>query len=278
MNSKRRIIALTDKCIDCLKFLKSNSFNPRGLIAFEGFSSKVRALKFNVLLKKMMNVPGCLLGENVSSSFAERGNHCVRLRQKRTSNTDSQGFELAKLLHDIKVTNAVPINSMLFRHDYKSPPKKDGEEAEESKDPKQRKERKLQGLLTYVDFPTAKASEQFLQILFAWGETKAVRNLVFQHYPGLQELQADDLTDAEDQIRSEERQQLIRKAGSRTEDDEATRRELCEVKLTQNERWSSKNLADQKKMYHFDFALAKKEKPTSTKPSSARTIAFETEA
>jgi len=285
--SKRRVQALTEDCFKCLDFLKRDSFDPGNSIDFKGFNNKVRALKFNVLLFKMMKVPDCKLGENLPHDCEERGAHVIRLRLKRVCNCESEGFQLVKLLYQIRITNSVEIKEMLVRHDYKSPPRNSSNQNGCSQD------RKLTGMLVYVTLSTDLEAEKILQLLFAWGERKEVRNLVFQRYPELCELQTDDLTDEQDRARANERQLIIRKSKSiplyeniydsegnfllrvrlevdaqtdRIKNDESTRRSLCEVNLSQT-RWSDHNLNCQKGMYHFDFAYPRgwrKQNPTAT--------------
>jgi hypothetical protein len=261
---KRKMQALTANCISCLEFVKSDAFDPVESLDFKRFHSKARALKFNVLLFKILKVQNCKLGENQPRDCAERGPQVVRLRLKRVCNCDRQGFQLVEFLYQIKRTNAVEIRSMLVRHDYKSSQSRS-------------QERKLTGLLVYVNCSTAVEAEKLLQLLFAWGEQKEVRDLVFQRYPLLCKKQTDCLTPEEDRARSEDRQQIIRKSDSiprqkdfydsernllRHElaaaiiDDESKRRSLCEVNLSES-RWLPDNLACQKAMYHFDFARRK---------------------
>jgi len=263
-SSKRRIQALTADCMSCLKFVKSDAFDPVEPLNFNKFLSKARALKFNVLLFKILKVQNCKLGENQPRDCAERGAQVVRLRLKRVCNCDRQGFQLVEFLYQIKETNAVEIKSMLVRHDYKSSQSRS-------------QERKLTGLLVYVNCSTAVEAEKLLQLLFAWGERKEVRDLVFQRYPQLFKKQTDRLTPEEDRARSEDRQEIIRKSDSiprhkdfydsernmlrhefvaAINDDESKRRSLCEVNLSES-RWSPDNLACQKAMYHFDFARRK---------------------
>jgi len=263
-SSKRRIPALTADCMSCLKFVKSDAFDPVEPLNFNKFLSKARALKFNVLLFKILKVQNCKLGENQPRDCAERGAQVVRLRLKRVCNCHRQGFQLVEFLHQIKETNSVEIRSMLVRHDYKSSQSRS-------------QERKLTGLLVYVNCSTAVEAEKLLQLLFAWGERKEVRDLVFQRYPQLFKKQTDRLTPEEDRARSEDRQEIIRKSDSiprhkdfydsernmlrhefvaAINDDESKRRSLCEVNLSES-RWSPDNLACQKAMYHFDFARRK---------------------
>jgi len=281
---------LVKTCMQCLNFLKQESFDNNGETEFIGYDG-TRHLQIFCLLFKFKSLPGFCESQSrrETNESSDRGTKVIRYRCKRMAGFGREAYQFGKFWRHIMETGIIDVEGCYFVRDHKPEDKKDKKNAM----------RKLSGVLFYFIQSTAADSEDLLKLFVAWCEPKFRRNRVFAQYPELYNLQADSLTPEEDLRRSEIRQNMVRKLNSmepepryveifvrnkpkktkllptQAEIDEhneleaAIRETLCGPN-----RWSDDALQHQKLMYHFTYALKNEDEAAKGKkiqqPSSSK--------
>merc|ERR1719320_1376592 len=280
---------LVKTCMQCLNFLKQDSFDNNGETEFNGYNG-TRHLQIFCLLFKFKSLPGFSDSQSRrdTSENDDRGPKVIRYRCKRMAGFGREAYQFGKFWQHIMATGVIDLEGCYFVRDHKP----------EDKD-KKNATRKLSGVLFYFIQSTAADSEDLLKLFVAWCEPKFRRNRVFAHYPELYNLQLDNLTPEEDLRRSDIRQKMVRKLNSMAPEPRyevtfvrnkpkkkklpPTQEEIHEHNELEAEiretlcgpnRWSDEALQHQKLMYHFTYALKNEDEAAKVKkiqePSSSK--------
>jgi len=260
-------------CKNCLKFLKSDSFDSKGVTEFKDYES-TRSLQIYCLKFKFMALPGFCQHKLNTRNENDRGMTAVRHRAKRLCSLGAEAYKMGEYWKQIVDTGAVNFEGAYMVLDHKTD------------DQNKQGSRKLQGILFYFILTTEEDSQNFLKLMIAFSEPKYRRDRVLRQFGDLYELQHDNLSPMEDEMRAKLRQNMLRKSNSmmpekqfefRREWDKKTgtfKEKKKEIKPTAQQvkdhqnidakirdmlcadgKWSDAVLKHQRRMYHIANAI-----------------------